>query len=745
MRNLKSQAEEFYLRLFIASLTDVASASAYSDVEFKRDIREIERRVCHEGLSFLTKTVPSLAKSVDTALANASPVRIRGFCLKRGSQLPLFLGWLLRNIFNETGCERSDACTDSLKWLRQVCALLYKLRVPTTEQQNEDTINQFVATDNSLSISYTADKGVRRDPGMDTDGTLGGTESLLRTDSKPCREKTIGCISGGYRIGGLAMGPRRLLRLPSAAKLLLVLEKEPASKSGGVDTDEVLPPTRFSSSLESVDHSRAPRNGAEWLDDEARFQWIQQAAVLVKRTVAMVDPKAEPFRARHGTGSVSTGELPHEKAVFQRYYHDLHTVFPYGDYFVYSWGHYADTFDVKSLEEFRHGTAKVVLVPKDSRGPRLISCEPLEYQWIQQGLRRQLEKAIDECPLTHGRINFRNQAINRDLALRGSAGEPWVTLDMKDASDRVTLALIKLLFPEPWLTCLLASRTPATVLPSGEVHTMRKFAPMGSSLCFPVESLVFWSLSIAAIMRTHALTASQASTLMYVFGDDLIVRREVYATVLQHLPLVDLKFNESKCCVAGSFRESCGCDAYKGVDVTPLRVKSTWDPSIGTSIASYAVLHNAAMDRGMFHLADCISAEMRKYIKLPYAESAEVGYVCLVDHRKTAAQRRRHNKQFPRRYNRGLQRWEIRSWAVHTRPYQASVPGWAEMQRIASLSGVSSQVADEHCLAPVTAELVRVPPTSKNYKLFLPREVIVTAYQYAFPRRATLRRGWFAT
>jgi len=739
MRNRKSRAEDFYLRLFIASLTEVASASAYSDVEFKRDLREIENRVCHEGLSFLTKTVPSLAKAVDTALANASPVRIRGFCLKRGSQLPLFLGWLLRNIFNDTGCERSDACTDSLKWLRQVCTLLYKLEVPTTEQQNEDTIATFVETDNSLSKTYevleeSGDNAKQHAPDL--------REPIpVVPDSK---ELVTGVVHGGYRNVSMDMGPERRL----CAQIPAVNSSSPRRRSErfdshASDTDEVSHDPRDSSSAES--DTRSYLSKERRVDDYARFQWIQQAAILVKRVAAMVDPKAEPFRARHGTGSVSTGEDPHEKAVFQRYYHDLHKVFPYGEYFMYSWGHYADTFDVKSLEEFRHGTAKVVLVPKDSRGPRLISCEPLEYQWIQQGLRRQLERAIDECPLTHGRINFRNQAINRDLALRGSNGEPWVTLDMKDASDRVTLALVKLLFPEPWLTCLLASRTPATRLPSGEVHTMNKFAPMGSSLCFPVESLVFWSLSIAAIMRTHALTASQASTLMYVFGDDLIVRREVYATVLQHLPLVDLKFNESKCCVAGSFRESCGCDAYKGVDVTPLRVKSTWDPSIGTSIASYAVLHNAAMDRGMFHLADCVSAEMRKHIKLPYAESAEVGYVCLVDHRKTAAQRRRHNKQFPRRYNRGLQRWEIRSWAVHTRPYQASVPGWAEMQRIASLSGISSQEADEYCLAPVSAELVRVPPTSKNYKMFLPRKLMVTAYQYAFPRQATLRRGWFAT
>jgi len=712
MRNLKSQAERFYVQLFIAGLQSVkASASAYPNVEFKRDVQEIEHRVCHEGLQFLTRTVPSLAKAIDTALANDRIVQVRGFQLATGTQLPRFLGWLIRNVFNVDGSERSDACAGSLKWLRQVCYILYKLEVPTTKQQNEHTISSFVATDTSLP------------------SWQGYTESQPRSVQHP-----LGYERRDYKKS------RLLGDLPTRCSL------PPVGESESADPHCTLGSMRMESPVFCGPGGRVPVPSASCrgsLVSPYRFPWVQQASILVKRVVGMLDPKAEPFKARHGTGSVSTGELPHEKAVFQRYFHDLHSVFPHGEYFAYNWSHYVDAVDVESMAEFRSGTAKVVLVPKDSRGPRLISCEPLEYQWIQQGLRRQLEKAIDDCPLTHGRINFRDQNVNRDLAMRGSRGEPWVTLDMKDASDRVSVALIQQLFPEPWLTCLMASRTPATVLPSGEVFQMRKFAPMGSSLCFPVESLVFWSLSIAAIMQTHKLTASQASTLMYVFGDDLIIRREVYQTVLDHLPLVDLKFNESKCCVAGSFRESCGCDAYKGVDVTPLRVKSTWDHRKGTSIASYVTLHNVAIERGLFNLADCIFLEITKYIKLPYAESAEVGYVCWVDYRKTAIQMKRWNKQFPRRYNRRFQCFQIRTWMVHNRPYRAVVPGWAEMLRVASYS-VGSDDESDRCLAPA-GDLVRDLPHQGNFKKFLPREPVVTAYQYAFPRRATLIRGWYPT
>lgn len=309
MRNRKSRAEDFYLRLFIAGLSDVASASAYSDVEFKRDIREIGRRVCHEGLSFLTKTVPSLAKAVDTALANDSPVRIRGFCLKRGSQLPLFLGWLLRNIFNETGCERSDACTDSLKWLRQVCYLLYKLEVPTTEQQNEDTIATFVATDNSLSKTYEV---------LDVSGDAKQHAPDVREPIPvvpSSQELVTGVVHGGYRNVSVDMGPERRICAPDPAiNSSTPRRRSERFDSRARDTDEVSHDPRDSSSTEP--NTRQTPSAGERVADCARFQWIQQAAILVKRVAAMVDPKAEPFRARHGTGSVSTGELPHEKAVF---------------------------------------------------------------------------------------------------------------------------------------------------------------------------------------------------------------------------------------------------------------------------------------------------------------------------------------------------------------------------------------------------------------------------------------------
>lgn len=643
MGSQNSLGLEFYLGLFNASLRDVASASAYPNIEFERDIVVIQNRTRHEGLEFLTRTLPSLAKAIDIALATGTPLQSVSFKLKGHTKIPHFMGWLLARVFDEYGCERSDACTDSLRWLRQVLYTLYKLEVPTTKEQDNDVINSFVRTDAELSVLQIPGGSSQEDP-------IPGRNGLFQRRG-PRPPKADFCPLGGERPGAVEpLGP---------------------------------------------------------LDPRALGRIRQIASLLIKEVVGVVDPR-DPATClpRHGAGSVANGDRPHEKPVFKTYYRELCKEFPFEEFFVYNLSAVCDDLSrVLPLPELDTGTAKVVLVPKDSRGPRLISCEPPEYQWIQQGLRKSLEKAISDSWLTRGKVNFKDQTINRHFAMLGSKGEPWVTLDMKDASDRVSLSLVKALFPEPWLSCLSAARTTHTRLPSGEVLKLNKFAPMGSALCFPVESLIFWALSIATIIHTRQISASQAISRLYVYGDDLIVRLEDQETIRLSLPNFGLKFNEGKCCTAGSFRESCGCDAYKGVDVTPLRVKSVWNHRDGMSIVSYVALHNAAVDKGLFNLADYVSGAISKHIHIPYSESRDVGYVCYVDIRKSALQVKDSRKYLKRRYNRvqpngeRYQTWELYTWKVSTPTYVASVPGWAEMLRMASYNTTSLE-HDVAALAP---------------------------------------------
>lgn len=359
--------------------------------------------------------------------------------------------------------------------------------------------------------------------------------------------------------------------------------------------------------------------------DVSSTEWLNDARDLITRVVSPLDPTGADIRPQHGPGVVSTGENVCQKTLFSRIYSHLERIYPFTEWNMFNLQHVVSDIPAKNprIKFVTEATAKVILVPKDSRGPRLISCEPLEVQWIQQGLGRALMRTIESSKWSRGYVNFTDQSINRNLALSSSLTKEWVTLDMKDASDRVSLALVKYLFQghPKLLEALLATRSRSTLLPNGTVVALKKYAPMGSALCFPVESLIFWALAVSAIKQNGKKSARESRRSCFVYGDDLIVKETDYRSLLHLFPLVGLKFNEQKCCVADSFRESCGCDAYKGVDVTPVKLKTTWDPDCydPKCLTSYTAFSNAMYVRGHFRTSELVRQMLvAVYGELPY-------------------------------------------------------------------------------------------------------------------------------
>jgi hypothetical protein len=315
----------------------------------------------------------------------------------------------------------------------------------------------------------------------------------------------------------------------------------------------------------------------------------------------------------HGPGSVATGETREGKCSFKRIDKHLEAEYPFCEYFVSGFNHIADNPEyIQAAQEVEEAQAKVCLVPKDSRGPRLISMEPLEVQWIQQGLMKQIVAKLESNRLTRGHVNFTDQTINQRLALEGSKTQEWATLDMKEASDRVSLSLVTAIFDQcPMLAGLLASRSRSTRLPNGTVLQLKKFAPMGSAVCFPVESFVFYALCVGVLMHKCGMSRREARRSVYVYGDDLIVRTSTVEALTHHLPEFGLLFNLGKCCSSGLFRESCGCDAYNGVDVTPvrlrkqLRIPRAFTRHLGAvTIASTVMQSNRLHERGCYRAAE---------------------------------------------------------------------------------------------------------------------------------------------
>jgi hypothetical protein len=344
---------------------------------------------------------------------------------------------------------------------------------------------------------------------------------------------------------------------------------------------------------------------------------VKRARMYITRVLSGLSPKE--VIPSHGPGAVATGERGGEKSHFSRLYEDMDREYPFTEYFHLSLSHTVDCAAwLDNLEVLGTGTAKVVLVPKDSRGPRLISCEPLEKQWIQQGQRKALYSWLEQHPLTRGKVNFTDQQINRRLALSSSRDRSRVTLDMKEASDRVSLKLVRALFAgTEWLSALEASRSGYTRLPDGTVVELETFAPMGSAVCFPIEALTFWALAVSALVVHRRkpeftplhIAERRALASVYVYGDDIICDTKDYSIIMQQLERFGLLFNRAKCCVSGLFRESCGCDAYNGVDVTPTRLRETWCSQSRYNVVqlqSYVEFSNSMWEKGYYGTASLV-------------------------------------------------------------------------------------------------------------------------------------------
>lgn len=330
----------------------------------------------------------------------------------------------------------------------------------------------------------------------------------------------------------------------------------------------------------------APTKGAfgVWGYPTLRYVSILQspqaklAAELVQRVFADYQPaKLQP---KHGPGVTAN------VAIHQKWTSKLNVGCPVGSLASLYWFNTTDALDrLNRYPTWGHRdaftvaqatVAKVLLVPKDSRGPRLISAEPAERQFLQQGIKREMVRILESNPLTAGRINFADQTVNQRLALETSLSREWATLDLKDASDRVTTDLVDFLFGETLLKeHMFEVRSTFSALPGGEQLFLHKYAPMGSALCFPVLATSVWALAVTAV-ASRLGSIKTALEKVFVYGDDLIVPAECASDVMETLESYLLKVNREKSFVGTSFAESCGMDAFMGERVTPIRLRSVY-------------------------------------------------------------------------------------------------------------------------------------------------------------------------
>jgi hypothetical protein len=280
-----------------------------------------------------------------------------------------------------------------------------------------------------------------------------------------------------------------------------------------------------------------------------------------------------------------------------------------------------DNFPIPTRETELRRNSVLVCVPKSISKNRTISKEPCTLQFLQQAFFSSLMEFLNGHEGLGSHVDLSDQAKSREMAQFGSIRGDYATIDLSSASDSVTLTLVKALFRGCHCYAdLICTRSDATILPSGTLLPLEKFAPMGSACCFPVECIVFSSICELAVRRT--VGRASRSDDYRVYGDDIVIREKFSAECLRILSECHFTVNISKSyseILMLNFREACGIEAVAGIDVTPLRL-SRWiryddhaEVSSVNVVSSWCALYNALSERGYKFARQWVYGILRRF------------------------------------------------------------------------------------------------------------------------------------
>lgn len=545
------------LGLYSAIIADVAIKIPSIHRSLERDKTRFHSAFQGRGLGFFTLDLPEYGKHFDKCLASGRLTKVSlpySGSKRRGEVVPKLFGGLLSRVFDSDGLLLADPDVVAIQCLRQLYFAAKKTRIDTNELRRFNTVRNF----------FRIDTGLRRPTLPWSDDAFEGAaaKDLDLRDSF-----------------GLLPHPLPL----------------------------------FDDLCDRMDSSRGPA----FQVPGDMVSKTQQVYDLISSWLGEFNPSE--WKQKHGPGAVSdrTGTR-YSKYSFPNWPDKLESIFPASE-FAYAnfldWAEDAQGGSQCGLKP-HEPPAKLITVPKTLKAPRLIASEPTSHQWAQQSIFAFLVQTLEgRSPLFHGvrvspiscpssmepsprdslmkssRRTWRNllsstinlgcgQDLARDAALKASHTQTHATVDLSDASDRLSCWLVERMFRRntSLLNALQASRTRWVVntidCKSPQYYVLRKFACMGSACTFPVQSIAYAGMAIAALLTTDRLpvtfrNVAAAAREVLVFGDDTIIPERGLDLFLGILSYLEFKVNHSKTFGTGKFRESCGMDAWDGNDVTP--------------------------------------------------------------------------------------------------------------------------------------------------------------------------------
>ena len=378
---------------------------------------------------------------------------------------------------------------------------------------------------------------------------------------------------------------------------------------------------------------------------------------------------------KHGPGATADRLRGNAKFDQLEWTTRLERIFPYGEYALPSWRYRYRLDRVDYREPGAERPVRVITVPKTLKTPRIIAIEPTCMQYMQQALMEKLTRFLEDDDILKGMIGFTDQTPNQRLARDGSLGQGLATLDLSEASDRVSNQHVRLLFkhfPHAF-AAVDATRSRKADVPGHGVIRLAKFASMGSALCFPVEAMVFLTIVFLGLQDAHRRRLTSKDIKSYrgrvrVYGDDIIVPSTALNHVIARLTAFGLKVNSDKTFSDGKFRESCGRDYYDGTDVTPVRVRHVFPSCRGDvrEVMAAVSLRNRLYESGLWRSA----AWMDSWI-----EPLLGGYYPRVHSTSPVLGRVSFLSPETQRISPTLHRSEVRGWIVSHRTPSSRVSG----------------------------------------------------------------------
>lgn len=626
----KTRIEEV-LGLYDSILEDVAIQVPSLAKEMRKYKSRLRLLVENRGLVVLTIAFPQAGKVLERSLSRGLniheyPNEFGYWC---GSGPRLFLG-LFQMIFDKDGKLLGDYSVEAVFFLRQILYAVKKLRMECSDERLYAAVSDLEKTEATLpcpSLDWHGDRLLSDDPLLSSGSRLELSDRDSSTDGRPL-----------FRFGRRSDG-----RSESGLSSLLVV-----------------------------------------------------AQAVSDRWASMVG-EVDPYRlqGRHGRGSVSDGSPRTWKYHFPSWGSKLSACFPYDWFGSHNLGW--DSLDVDQspetsqsrglnvpgLESYE-GSSKLIAVPKTQKGPRLIASEPTAHQWMQQAMFSWFQEKIAGSFVGNS-VDLRNQKVSRDLCLSASKDGRLATVDLSEASDRISCWLVERMFRSN-LTLLDALHSIRTRLLQNTIDKktpryirLRKFTTMGSAVTFPVQSVIFSILAVSAVIHSRGWKVSQldilrASRMVRVFGDDIIVPKEDYGTLVRLLESLFLKVNETKSFATGPFRESCGMDAVGGYSVTPAYYLQGYESQNPESVASVVEASNNFYKVGLWKTSDYILHLLPPRISAtlvtdkPRAEADWTSFGSPVERVVGAGLTLTcvSGASYPgrRRWNKDLHREEARTWAI---------------------------------------------------------------------------------